>query len=1127
MRLPSPQLGRRISMTLLVIVILFGHARIAFTDDPLPSLDNLVAARSVEGASQVYAARSSGELVEFSLARSAQPARWTARGLGVRAIGRFAVAATPTGRELVFAGDGGRVSRLELAGTNPAAPVIVERGPRVVDVLGAARAGDTLYVLAVDSAGQLQLITVAAESVAGSSARVQPLPDIEAASAVLVASRSATPGVVARNRAGIVSELAPQANGELRRIALNVSAVGSPVLLSGDEAGIVVPAPGSRLVVVRRKTSGWERLQYRGLPEGAELLGGGLAQNGELSVVARSQGRLLAAILRPGGTGTDWTVASDGAPEAGAVLELNPGAFYYVSRSYLAGALTDVVGPTITIDKIAPRILWTGESLTVTYTLRNGPATTLSGTVTASIDGVASAARKVAVSGLAPGAQTSDSFTLDSGASPRSVELAITFQETGRLTCLLALNVLVGGPAAPQNPRSAVPGIVPCNQFSWAQGLSGVNIHAVSEALSTDDPEPSPPFPGGSLACTSLTHCGNGRLDPPDPETSASCPVDASGSRVRAYNSQIVCSTAIDLFVPATEADVVSQVQFVTRSAVPDKRRLRVGGFYHTANPQLCTSGFTLRTSGLRAPNARDAVPGERAAILRQAGGDSDEVRQERLARWLQVGFPVVEQFEGNSVVRVAPGASLFDLADWLWQRPDQSDRPLEARDQLALGFALPGFRSPSVAGAIATGTHGSSTTWPDVISQKVASLRVVLASGAVVTFSEQTTGAQEPDTWRALKASLGYLGIVTEVRLKVEPAFKLSVRVTTVDGSVLYGPGGPQSLVSGCDFGQIMWFPEGSSSTAGHARVICGRKTAASTPGDADSRLFDPLNGPLVDSWRSALASGGGILGDCFGISDITNLLTDPELFKGRVAALMIGRMQRDACDGKSLCGSECLRRQAQELFLPFIGMSKLTDEVVGPAHRIMTSPLPAGTDAPLQRDWEIFVPRANSAAVIKEAHDAYAARETCLPLVGVFIRFARVNKDTLMAHTTAIAPFEEDDAGMFFEAPVFLPQGVRCSFLKQYESQHFDLAARIVSQFSGRPHWAKNRRALFQLQRRADPYGANQRRFQHVMESLDPDGLFANQFGRDIGLRWPDDVLVDESDSIDACVPDAAPVP
>ena len=72
-----------------------------------------------------------------------------------------------------------------------------------------------------------------------------------------------------------------------------------------------------------------------------------------------------------------------------------------------------------------------------------------------------------------------------------------------------------------------------------------------------------------------------------------------------------------------------------------------------------------------------------------------------------------------------------------------------------------------SVAGTIATGTHGSGDR-NATLSAAVRGLEVVTAGGDLVTVSPPT----HPDTFDGWVVSLGALGVVTAVHLAVEPAF-------------------------------------------------------------------------------------------------------------------------------------------------------------------------------------------------------------------------------------------------------------------------------------------------------------------------------------------------------------------
>lgn len=87
-----------------------------------------------------------------------------------------------------------------------------------------------------------------------------------------------------------------------------------------------------------------------------------------------------------------------------------------------------------------------------------------------------------------------------------------------------------------------------------------------------------------------------------------------------------------------------------------------------------------------------------------------------------------------------------------------------------------------TVAGAIATGTHGSGRASAS-LSEQVVALEIALPDGSVRRVSETDQG-DDGDLFRAAQLGLGALGIVTSVTFRVEPAFTLrsSVERTTLD---------------------------------------------------------------------------------------------------------------------------------------------------------------------------------------------------------------------------------------------------------------------------------------------------------------------------------------------------------
>ena len=89
-----------------------------------------------------------------------------------------------------------------------------------------------------------------------------------------------------------------------------------------------------------------------------------------------------------------------------------------------------------------------------------------------------------------------------------------------------------------------------------------------------------------------------------------------------------------------------------------------------------------------------------------------------------------------------------------------------------AKGFALHNLASLphiTVAGAIATGTHGSGVTNGN-LSTAVAALEIVKADGDVIHLSR----AKDGDQFLAAVVNLGALGVITKVTLDVEPTYQV-----------------------------------------------------------------------------------------------------------------------------------------------------------------------------------------------------------------------------------------------------------------------------------------------------------------------------------------------------------------
>ncbi len=93
-----------------------------------------------------------------------------------------------------------------------------------------------------------------------------------------------------------------------------------------------------------------------------------------------------------------------------------------------------------------------------------------------------------------------------------------------------------------------------------------------------------------------------------------------------------------------------------------------------------------------------------------------------------------------------------------------------EALFEHGLGLENTGhINKQAIAGAISTGTHGAGKSLPNMSGQ-VIGLKLVTGIGEHKEFNIN----DNPEIMQALKVSLGAIGLITQVQLRVLPAFKL-----------------------------------------------------------------------------------------------------------------------------------------------------------------------------------------------------------------------------------------------------------------------------------------------------------------------------------------------------------------
>jgi FAD/FMN-containing dehydrogenase len=172
---------------------------------------------------------------------------------------------------------------------------------------------------------------------------------------------------------------------------------------------------------------------------------------------------------------------------------------------------------------------------------------------------------------------------------------------------------------------------------------------------------------------------------------------------------------------PSSEA----QLAALLRGAAAEGLGVRVAGRGHSHTPLVATDGLLLELDALSGIETCDASA--REATLR--GG----------TRLAEIGAPLQ-----------AHGLAMENLGDVDVQ---------------------------ALAGAIATGTHGTGSTLRS-LSNQVVGLRLYTATGDRLECSE----AKDPHVFEAARVALGSFGVIAAVRLRLVPAYRLHERIWRED---------------------------------------------------------------------------------------------------------------------------------------------------------------------------------------------------------------------------------------------------------------------------------------------------------------------------------------------------------
>lgn len=181
------------------------------------------------------------------------------------------------------------------------------------------------------------------------------------------------------------------------------------------------------------------------------------------------------------------------------------------------------------------------------------------------------------------------------------------------------------------------------------------------------------------------------------------------------WSGSVVCRP-VTVAVPTTEAEVAA---LVTRAA-RDGHTVRVAGTGHSFVPLCASDGLLLSLDGLQGVVAADPAAG---------------------------------------LATVWAGSKIWQLG------------PLLRAHGLAMAN-MGDIDRQAIAGAVNTGTHGTGRGLGS-ISTQVAGLRLVTGEGGLLDL----TAASEPEILDCARVALGAFGVLTQITLRVLPAYRLHER--------------------------------------------------------------------------------------------------------------------------------------------------------------------------------------------------------------------------------------------------------------------------------------------------------------------------------------------------------------
>lgn len=378
-------------------------------------------------------------------------------------------------------------------------------------------------------------------------------------------------------------------------------------------------------------------------------------------------------------------------------------------------------------------------------------------------------------------------------------------------------------------------------------------------------------------------------------------------------------------------------------------------------------------------------------------------------------------------------------------------------------GLAMPNLGSineQSIAGAISTGTHGSSAAH-GLMSEDIVSLRITLASGKT-EFCSPTANA---DLFRAALLSLGALGIITEVTLRAVPAFTLKWQ-QTIDTDYKMLKSWSRGLWNQTEFVRVWWFPHTQRAVVWKAE-----------------KTDEPHSDPPVSYYDGTL--GYYVYHNLLAVSQyVPSILPWIEWF--------VFGMQYGFANGSTTGGIQPSRKA--------LLMNCLYSQYVNE----WALPLSKGPEA---------IRRLSSWINHLQPGDLnYVEHKIPFSAEGLYVHApleVRVSDTSLTTNSRPfLDPTVEDGPTLYLNATLYRP------YLQDppNRARYYEAFEWLMKDMGGRPHWAKN----FETQQEDIEtfFGDNLVQFRAIRNEVDPEGMFLGAWHREKILARGEKLELEEAE-------------